>query len=205
MVLFGSRARGDAREDSDYDVAVFLRDLSDRWHELDRLADLRTDFLEDADVFIDVKPYPAGGYPRPHDLDAGDPSRGRRPLTPEIGEHLDKARECSRRARIILGAGVGEDAGRDAYLAGFHAAQALILARSGKVVKTDRGVHRLFSQLARTEPQLREFSRFLSQAYNLKDIADYELGPDAAVALDRASAAITIAERFLDRIAEILA
>ena len=62
VVLFGSRARGDAGEDSDYDVAVFLRDLTNRWHELDRLADLRADFLEDADVFIDAKPYPAGAY-----------------------------------------------------------------------------------------------------------------------------------------------
>jgi predicted nucleotidyltransferase len=62
VVLFGSRARGDAGEDSDYDVAVFLRDLTDRWQELDRLADLRTEFLEDADVFIDAKPYPAGAY-----------------------------------------------------------------------------------------------------------------------------------------------
>jgi predicted nucleotidyltransferase len=62
VVLFGSRARGDASEDSDYDVAVFLRGLTDRWHELDRLAELRADFLEDVDVFIDAKPYPAGAY-----------------------------------------------------------------------------------------------------------------------------------------------
>jgi hypothetical protein len=41
---------------------VFLHDLTDRWHELDRLADLRADFLEDAGVFIDAKPYPAGAY-----------------------------------------------------------------------------------------------------------------------------------------------
>jgi predicted nucleotidyltransferase len=62
VVLFGSRARGDAREDSDYDVAVFLKDLTDRWSELDRLALLRTDILDEADAFIDAKPYPAGTY-----------------------------------------------------------------------------------------------------------------------------------------------
>jgi hydrogenase/urease accessory protein HupE len=33
-------------------------------------------------------------------------------------------------------AGVGEDAGRNAYLAGFHAAQAVIHARSGRTAKT---------------------------------------------------------------------
>ncbi|HEY0838392.1 MAG TPA: nucleotidyltransferase domain-containing protein [Azospirillum sp.] len=31
VVLFGSRARGDARPDSDWDVAVFLRDGADIW------------------------------------------------------------------------------------------------------------------------------------------------------------------------------
>ena len=38
VVLFGSRARGDAETAADYDVAVFLRDMPDRWRELDRLA-----------------------------------------------------------------------------------------------------------------------------------------------------------------------
>ena len=70
-------------------------------------------------------------------------------MTPEIGELLDKARDCLARARIILAAGVGEDAGRDAYLAGFHAAQAVIRARTGRTAKTHRGVHRTLSQLAR--------------------------------------------------------
>jgi uncharacterized protein len=62
VVLFGSRARNDARTDSDYDIAVFLKSLPDRWAELDRLAKLRVDFLDETDVFFDAKPYPADAY-----------------------------------------------------------------------------------------------------------------------------------------------
>ena len=39
IVLFGSRARVDAMPESDYDVAVFLKDYTDRWVEADRIAD----------------------------------------------------------------------------------------------------------------------------------------------------------------------
>jgi predicted nucleotidyltransferase len=67
VVLFGSRARGDASEDSDYDVAVFLKDLQEgdldtRWQELDRLTDLRSAILFDTEAFIDARPYPAGAH-----------------------------------------------------------------------------------------------------------------------------------------------
>jgi predicted nucleotidyltransferase len=62
VVLFGSRARGDAHADSDYDVAVFLKDLPDRWPELHRLADLRVKLIDDTGVFFDVMPYAAAAY-----------------------------------------------------------------------------------------------------------------------------------------------
>src|ERR1700722_9403422 len=42
VVLFGSRARGDAGADSDYDVAVFLNEIRPGMAEWYRLADLRT-------------------------------------------------------------------------------------------------------------------------------------------------------------------
>jgi uncharacterized protein len=62
VVLFGSRARGDAREDSDYDVAVFLKDLSDRWREVDRIIQVVTDILYKDEAFIHAMPYRAGSY-----------------------------------------------------------------------------------------------------------------------------------------------
>jgi len=62
VVLYGSRARGDARPDSDYDVAVFLRDMDDRYPELRRLADLSTDFIHETDKFVHAMPYRAGSY-----------------------------------------------------------------------------------------------------------------------------------------------
>jgi predicted nucleotidyltransferase len=60
--LFGSRARGDAREDSDYDIAVFICE-PDRWfEELVRLADLGTDVLMEMGAVISAKPFRAGAY-----------------------------------------------------------------------------------------------------------------------------------------------
>ena len=62
IILFGSRARGEAQQDSDYDIAVFLKAMPDRWPEFDRLATLRLDFLDETGAFFDTLPFAASAY-----------------------------------------------------------------------------------------------------------------------------------------------
>jgi uncharacterized protein len=62
LVLFGSRARGDAHVDSDYDITIYLKDLTDRWCEFHRLADLRGEILAEASAFLEARPFRAGSY-----------------------------------------------------------------------------------------------------------------------------------------------
>jgi predicted nucleotidyltransferase len=61
-VLFGSRARGDARPGSDYDVALFLRDFHGLWDETGPLADTTTEILFDTGAVVTPIPFPAGAY-----------------------------------------------------------------------------------------------------------------------------------------------
>lgn len=76
VVLFDSRARGDAHAESNYDVAVFLRDMNDRGPELYRLADLSTDIINETGEFVHAMPYRAGAYNKRTPLMLGIRSNG---------------------------------------------------------------------------------------------------------------------------------
>lgn len=59
-MLFGSRARGDSRPDSDYDVAVFIEGLTSIGTEAGRIAAIGVDILLDTGAVINALPFAAG-------------------------------------------------------------------------------------------------------------------------------------------------
>ncbi|WP_428492212.1 hypothetical protein [Rhodopila sp.] len=89
-------------------------------------------------------------------------------MTPEAAAFLGKARAALGKADGMLDRCPNE-AGREAYLAGLHAAQALILEITGKLAKSHRGVQSELGRLSRVDPELRAF---LSRTYQLKAIAE---------------------------------
>lgn len=105
----------------------------------------------------------------------------------------------------MLGAGLNDAAGRTAYLAGFHAAQAFIFEQNGKVFKTHHGVQTQFLRLTKDDPRVDgEMRSFLSRAYELKALADYETGPGSAVSAERAAAAVEGGKRFVAYVAALV-
>lgn len=64
-LLFGSRARGEARPDSDYDVAVFLQDLANPRQEADRLADIEWEILRDTGAVVSAKAFAERDFETP--------------------------------------------------------------------------------------------------------------------------------------------
>jgi uncharacterized protein (UPF0332 family)/predicted nucleotidyltransferase len=224
VVLFGSRARGEAHRESDYDVAVFLRDLTDRRSERQRLGDLVSDLLDETGEDIDAIPFQAGSYgertPLMHEIrldgiDLGPPGpplslysppkTQEDGMSPEAALYMAKARRLLGQAQANFDMDIPEQAGRIAYGAAFNAAQALIFERSGRAVKTHRGVRSRFGQLTRDEPSIDAGLRdVLEVGFKLKRVADYfEIG-DEPVSSEQAEVAIATATRFIEAVAQLL-
>ncbi len=127
-------------------------------------------------------------------------------MTPEAARFLQKAQALLAETETMLRTGLHGAAGRNAYLAEYHAASAFIFTRTGRVAKTHNGVQTEFLRLTKDDPRLAPELRIsLSQSYNLKSLADYETGPDAEVSPERAAAAVEAAQRFVLRMTELIA
>jgi uncharacterized protein (UPF0332 family) len=126
-------------------------------------------------------------------------------VTPESARFLQNADDQLERGRTMLATGLNYDAGRAAYLAAFHAAQAIIFERSGKVVKTHKGVNIEFLRLTKDDLAFTPDQRgFLSRAYDFKAVADYETGPIAEVSSQEAVDAIEVARKFVATVRRVL-
>ena len=111
---------------------------------------------------------------------------------------MDQAKVTLARADIMLHTCLNEDAGRAAYLACFHTAQAYIFERTDKVAKTHHGVQTEFRRLTRHDPSVDpDLRRFLDQAYDFKSAADYFTGPGGTESHEEAAEALETARRFV--------
>ena len=125
-------------------------------------------------------------------------------MKPEAARFLDKAAVCLAKADDML-ARWPDEAGRAAYLAGLHAAQAFIADRTDSVARSHRGVQRELARLTKDDPTFDlNLRAFLGHAYNLKAIADYETGPGSEVSPEQAANAIKDGKRFVARMREMI-
>jgi uncharacterized protein (UPF0332 family) len=126
-------------------------------------------------------------------------------LEPETALFLEKSRDLLGRADTMMGAGLTDDAGRTAYLAGLHAAQAFIFETTGHVYKKHSGVQREFSRQVKDDPRVDTGLRtFLSRTYQLQAIADYETGPGSHVSEESAREAIETARQLVEYVTGLL-
>lgn len=127
-------------------------------------------------------------------------------MKPETADYLAKARKDLSEARQIIQIGLASVAARSTYYAAFHAAEALIFERTGRVAKTHKGVRSEFARLTKDDPRLPQtVMAFLTQAYGYKAISDYSVDPDEVITMANDETAIISAGTFLDRFASMLA
>jgi uncharacterized protein (UPF0332 family) len=120
-------------------------------------------------------------------------------VKPETALFLEKSRELLGDAEVILSVNRYEAAGRTAYLAGFHAAQAFIFEINDRVYKSHGGLQGEFSRLVKDDPRVDdEIRAFLGRTYDLKAIADYLTGPGSHISAEMAHQAIESAKRFVE-------
>lgn len=126
-------------------------------------------------------------------------------MKPESASYLAKARECLDAAMKIIAVPLPQVAAKEAYLASYHAAQAFVFERTGQVVKSHSGMRSVFARLSRDDARIdRTLASFLARAYKFKEVADYAVGPQAAVTAEEAHELTESARCFVESVAALL-
>ncbi len=95
-------------------------------------------------------------------------------MKPAALDYLETARRDLHDARQIVQINLFKVAARSAYYAAFHAAEALIFERTGRSVKTHRGVRIEFVRLTNgLVPPTQDMADFLAKSYRYKELSDY--------------------------------
>lgn len=123
----------------------------------------------------------------------------------ETAQFVEFARDMLQRARQMSSIHLNDDAGRAAYLACFHVAQAIIFEREGRVLKTHRGVQTEFNRIMKDDPRADvELVGFVARAYKFKTVADYGFDTTSHQSDDDARNALNEATRFFDAFTALL-
>ncbi len=127
-------------------------------------------------------------------------------MKPATAAHLHKARTFLTQGQELLSLNKWPgEAGRAAYLAGYHAAQALVFESEGRTFKTRDGLHEAFAALTQDDPRFDvDQKHFLPQAHALKRAVDWEIGPDADVTREQAADALARARGLVATVAGVI-
>ena len=126
-------------------------------------------------------------------------------MTPDAEQSLSRARADLDDARKIATFPIARFAARAAYSAAFYAAEAYIVARTGKIAKTHSGVRSEFNRLIQDEVgDSRELRRVLKDGYHFKEMADYWTDSEKSISDQDAAAMIAAPQHFVDRISALL-
>ena len=125
-------------------------------------------------------------------------------MTPEAEAYLRKARQQLEEAERIAEIGLFGAAARSAYYAAYHAAEALVVERTGRATKSHSGLRAEFARLVRGDPEDRLHTRFLARAYLYKELSDYAVGATPSVSGDDAVGVLSGAGRIVAHVAALL-
>lgn len=121
-------------------------------------------------------------------------------MKPESADFFAKAKKLLIEADLMIEVGLFEAAGRNAYIAGCHAARGLLFEHSNEVTNRHQ---RLWGDFTKALHSLgikdSAFTGFLPNTYSLKRIADYETG-GSEITKERVEMVVAHTAGFVDRL-----